>query len=174
MGRDKATLQLDGVSLVEHVAKSLTQAVQVVRVVGRADSATPTDLPRVLDTHETRAPMVGLYAALNACEASALLLVACDLPFIRPELVIGLLGLVPIESEFDAVVPRSAQGAEPLLAVYRPRTLSKIEARINAGRLSLNRLLNDLNTLWVDVEDLRSFDPELDSFRNLNQPEDLP
>ena len=117
--------------------------------------------------------MVGLHAALAACEASAVLVTACDLPEIEPRLLTLLLGLVPVEAEADIVAPLGPRGPEPLLAIYRPRLLSEVARRIETGNLSLRSLLEDSCTVFVPEPELRQVDPELRSFRNVNTPGDL-
>ncbi len=66
-----------------------------------------------------------------------------------------------------------AKGHEPLLAGYRPRLLPALVRRIEGGELSLQSLLDDVETLSIPEATLRQIDPELRSLRNLNRPEDL-
>lgn len=175
MGRDKATLRYDGAPLATRVARALGTCVERVRFVAR-----PGELPElglglecIVDRHAERAPLVGIAAALAACEASAVLVAACDLPDVDPRVLLALLALVPTEGGADIVAPLGPRGAEPLLAVYRPRLLPELERRIARGELALQALLRDSNTLFVPEADLRALDPELASLRNLNRPEDL-
>jgi len=174
MGRDKATLAWDGVPLAERVAAALGQCVERVRVVVRPGGAAPAGLERIEDAHAVRAPLVGLCAALRACETSAVLVTACDMPELAPELLLGLLALVPVQGGADVIAPLGPHGPEPLLAVYRPRLVPEIERRIAADRLGLRDLLGAVDTLFVPEPDLRALDPELRSLRNVNHPADLP
>lgn len=173
MGRDKARLEIGGVPLVQRVATVLQRCVTRVRVVIRPGGAPPLDLPYIEDRHPQRAPIVGVHAALAACESSAVLVTACDLPEITPSVILMLLALVPREGGSDVVVAQGSRGLEPLLAVYRPRILPELEARIERGELALRSLLEAVDTLVVPEAELRRVDPELRSLRNLNRPEDL-
>src|SRR5262249_31295526 len=103
----------------------------------------------------------------------ALLVAACDMPLLSPELLLGLLALVPTHGGPDIVAPLGPNGPEPLLAIYRPRLLPEIERRITTDTLSLRALLAQAITLDVPEEDLRAQDPNLDSLRNVNEPKDL-
>ncbi len=173
MGRDKARVEWHGEPLVARVARALGACVARVRLVLRPEAESPLDLARIDDRRPERAPIVGLEAALGACEASAVLVAACDLPQIEPRLLLALLALCPAEGGPDAIVPSGPRGPEPLLAIYRPRVLPELRARIERGELSLLGLVGSLDTLLVPERDLRIFDPDLASFRNVNRPEDL-
>ena len=173
MGRDKATVEFEGEPMISRVADALTTCLERVRVVLRPGSASPIDLPRIDDRLDVRAPVSGLHAALFACKATAVLVTPCDAPEIQPSLLLALLALAPTRDSVDAIVPLGADGHEPLLAVYRPSALAVLERRVEAVKLSLRGLLEEIRVRSVPVEALRPFDPELCSFRNRNRPEDL-
>ena len=173
MGRDKARLEWNGIPLVERVANVLGSCLTRVRLVIRPGDEPPLGLPCIEDIGSARAPIVGVHAALQACERDAVLVAACDLPEIDVKLVLALLALVPHGDGPDVVAPMGAKGHEPLLAVYRPRLLPELERRIEGGELSLQSLLDDVETLSIPEAALRQIDPELRSLRNLNRPEDL-
>jgi molybdopterin-guanine dinucleotide biosynthesis protein A len=173
MGRDKATLRYEGEPLAGRVAAALGACVERVRLVARPGELPALGLPCIVDRHAERAPLVGIAAALAACEASAVLVAACDLPDVDPRVLLALLALAPAEGGADVVAPLGPHGPEPLLAVYRPRLLPEIERRIARGELALQALLRDAKTVFVPEADLRALDPALASLRNLNRPEDL-
>lgn len=173
MGRDKAQVEWRGEPLAARVARALGACVERVRIVLRPGALAPLALPRIDDRRPERAPIVGIEAALAACEASAVLVAACDLPELEPRLVLALLALCPAEGGPDAIVPRGPRGPEPLLAIYRPRILPAVSAQIERADLSLQTLLASIDALFVPEPDLRVFDPELASLRNVNHPQDL-
>ncbi len=174
MGRDKAALVWNGKPLAAHVAEVLGSCVERVRLVTRPGAAPPVDLPCIEDRARQRAPLVGIHAALAACEASAVLIAGGDMPLIDPRIVLALLALVPAAPDGpDIVAPQGPRGPEPLLAVYRPSLLPEISRRIERDELALMKLLRDANTLLIPEAELRALDPELRSFRNLNRAEDV-
>ncbi len=173
MGRDKSTLPFEGTPLALRVAHALQACVARVRLVARPDEAPELGIPCIVDRHPERAPLVGIAAALEACEASAVLVCACDLPSVDPRVLLALLALAPAQDGADVVAPLGPRGPEPLLAIYRPRLLPEIERRIARRDFALQGLLRDVNTLFVPEADLRAIDPTLASLRNLNRPEDL-
>ncbi len=173
MGRDKAGLEWEGVPLAQRVADVLSICVARVRLVSRPGSGAPLPLECIEDRYPLRAPLVGIHAALSACETSAVLIAACDLPQIDPRVVLALLALVPAADGHEIVAPVGATGPEPLLAVYRPSLLPEITRRIEARELALRPLVRHARSLLVPEADLRALDPDLDTFRNVNIAEDL-
>ncbi len=173
MGRDKATLEVDGIAMVERVAQALGACFARVRVVIRPGMPAPLALPAIEDRHAERGAMVGIAAALAAAEAPWVAVAACDLPFIEPAVLLALAALAPVDSEHDVVAPLGARGPEPLLALYRKRLLPELERRIAAGQLALHALLQPPRLLAVPERDLRSIDPVLASVHNVNRPDDL-
>ena len=173
MGRDKATLPYAGVPMAERVARSLGECFERVRVVVRPGEKSPLDLPAISDEHDVRAPIVGLHAALRACESAAVCVAACDLPEIDPRLVLALAAAMPAVGGPEIVAPEGPSGPEPLLAIYRPVLLPRVEKQIRTNQLSLRQLLVHSDTVLVPHDVLLEIDPALRSLRNVNRPEDL-
>ena len=149
------------VPLVQQVADGLGACVRQVRLVIRPGDEPPLDLPCIENSGRHRAPIEGIHAALRACGSAAVMIARWDLPQIDPRLILALLALVPAEGGFDIVAPQLSGRFEPLFAVYRPRILSEIEARIAAGALGLQELLGAVDTLGVPEAELRRIDPDL-------------
>ena len=146
--------------LLARVVETLSECVERVRLVTRPGESAPLELECIEDHYAERAPLVGIHAALAACESGAVLVAACDLPPVDPRLVLALLALVPDEDSHEIVAPQSSGGApEPLLAVYRPTLVTEIARRIEASELALMPLLHDARTLLIPNADLRSIDP---------------
>ncbi|MCU0507275.1 MAG: molybdenum cofactor guanylyltransferase [Anaerolineae bacterium] len=182
MGRDKAWLQIDGQPLIERVARRLLPLAG--EIVFSANDPAPfaeliTRLPvaaRVVpDVFSDAGPLAGLHAGLGAARFDTLLAVATDMPFVNHAVVEQMVGLC---EEADAVVPRlAAEGfdapqPEPLHAVYRRTCIPAIEAALLANRRRVVSFLPDVNVCYVDEAALRTLDPELSSFRNVNTPEE--
>jgi molybdopterin-guanine dinucleotide biosynthesis protein A len=173
MGRDKATLEYGGVPLARRVADVLGACVARVRLVGKSGELPALGLETIVDRHPGRAPLIGVAAALAACEASGVLVAACDLVHLDARVALALLALAPVEGSADAIAPLGPNGPEPLLAIYRPRLLPELERRIARGELGLQALLREVSTLFIPEADLRALDPTLRSLTNANSPNDL-
>jgi molybdopterin-guanine dinucleotide biosynthesis protein A len=169
MGSDKAGLAIGGVASATRVARCLAQLCEDVVLVG---GDPPPDAPgrRAPDGDGPRSALRGLVAALDATRAERVLVVATDLPFVTPDLLLALVAW----PEADAVVPRTADGIHPLCALYRRETALAVARRNLAGeRLALSALLDKLATRYLDGDDLRAVDPDGTALLNVNTPEDL-
>jgi molybdenum cofactor guanylyltransferase len=173
MGRDKATLLYRGEPLALRVANALGACFARVRLVAKSDLRPALGIETIVERNPEHASIVGVHAALAACEASAVFVAACDLPHADPRLALALAALAPVDGGADAIAPIGPSGPEPLFAIYRPRLLPELERRIAARDFALRALLGAVKCTFVPEAELRALDPELASLRNLNRPEDL-
>ncbi|HUZ01064.1 MAG TPA: molybdenum cofactor guanylyltransferase [Thermomicrobiaceae bacterium] len=180
MGRDKALLSLRGRALLDHVLE---------RVSGLGDDlfVVATDRPdyarlgvRVVpDLLAGRGALGGIHTAISTARHPYCLVVACDMPFLSPEL---LTYMAALPRDFDVLVPtldasRSNQGGsqtfETLHAIYGSTCLPAIERRLARGDLKVVDLLRDVRCRTIPESTIRRHDPELLSFVNANTPTDL-
>ncbi|MCF8078095.1 MAG: hypothetical protein K9K88_02325 [Desulfobacterales bacterium] len=73
----------------------------------------------------------------------------------------------------DIVVPFSGTYYQPLCAVYSKRCIPLIEAQLERGDRKVDRLFERVAVKPVSYRRLRSVDPALRSFFNVNTPEEL-
>jgi molybdopterin-guanine dinucleotide biosynthesis protein A len=173
MGRDKATLLFEGVPLALRVADALGACLARVRLVAKDEALRALGRELILDRHPEQAALVGVAAALAACEAPAVLVAACDLVHLDPRVLLALCALAPVEGAADVIAPVGPRGPEPLCAIYRARLLPEVERRIAAGEFALQALLRDSACTLVPEAELRALDPTLRSLTNANSPDDL-
>ena len=169
MGSDKAALAIGGVASATRVARCLALLCEDVVLVG---GNPPPDAPgrRAPDGEGPRSALRGLVAALEATRAERVLVVATDLPFVTPDLLLALVAW----PEADAVVPRTADGIHPLCALYRRESaLAAARRHLAEERLALSALLGALATRYLEGDDLRAVDPDGTALLNVNTPEDL-
>lgn len=169
MGRDKASLEVDGVSCATRVARRLAAHCEDVVLVG---GEPPADAPgrRVADVDGPRCALRGLVGALEACTTERVLVVATDIPFAGDALLLALIAW-PVA---DAVVPRDDAGTHALCAIYRREPVLAVARRLLAEeRLAMRALLEAVETRYLEGADLAAVDPDGSALRNLNTPEDL-
>jgi len=186
VGPPKALRPFAGTTLLEiAVAKARAWADEVrVSAPPGLELPVPEELVvRDLAAFGPRAgPLIALASSLEGLSAPWALAMAVDLPFARSELFDLLWTarerpatpdpLVPGHHEPLAVVPWTARGPEPLLAVYRREAAAIFLAAAKDRERAVHRVLASLPTVRVDEAELRSVDPDLDSLRNLNTPEE--
>jgi molybdopterin-guanine dinucleotide biosynthesis protein A len=113
----------------------------------------------------------GLHAGLEAASHELSLVVGCDMPFLNPAL---LRAFATWAEGVDVVVLRYAQEdhVEPLHAAYRRTCLQAIEAAIRAGERRIISFFPHVHVRTVTPNDIVPIDPDMDSFRNVNTPEE--
>jgi molybdopterin-guanine dinucleotide biosynthesis protein A len=152
MGVNKALMQFHGEPLIARVAKALTSCPAISEIL--LITNTPAEyeflhLPSFPDIQPGKGPLGGIYTALSHAKFSRTLVVACDLPFITPE----LLDYLCRESEVAEVgVLESEKGVEPLCAVYAKSCLPVIEKQLRDGRLKVSDFYPQVKTKIIRLD----------------------
>ena len=176
MGRDKASLPFGDELMLQRVVRLLSEvvdssAIVVVSAVGQILPPLPPQIRIACDENPGRGPLEGLAAGLNAMSnhVEAVYATSCDVPLMATEFVKAMFYNL---GNHEIAVPVEGQFHHPLAAVYRPRVLTTVQQLLNANRLRPRFLFDEVDTIEVDVESLREFDPTLSTLMNLNHPED--
>lgn len=171
MGRDKTLTALLGRPLVEHVVERLRGlGREILLITNTPEIHAGLGLPMLTDVLPGRGPLGGVYTALTHAAAGHTLVVAVDMPFLNRDLLRYMIGLAP---GFDVVVPRLDGRPEALHAIYSKGCLEPIRARLDAGRLKVAGLYEDVRVRYVEAAEIDRFDPERHAFFNINTPDDL-
>ena len=171
MGTDKALILVEGLPLVLHVAELLSSVADPVLLApGAPGRLGDLGFAEVRDAVAGAGPLSGLVAGLEASPHDLLAVVAADMPFASPEL---LLRLAELASGADAVVPITASGREPLHAVYSASALPGLRAALFEDHLAIRDALGTLRVREVTEDEWRQADPSGRFSLNLNRPEDL-
>ena len=176
MGRDKASLPFGDELMLQRVVRLLSEvvdssAIVVVSAEGQILPPLPPQIRIACDENPGRGPLEGLAAGLNAMSnhVEAVYATSCDVPLMATEFVKAMFYNL---GNHEIAVPVEGQFHHPLAAVYRPRVLTTVQQLLNANRLRPRFLFDEVDTIEVDVESLRKFDPTLSTLMNLNHPED--
>ncbi|MYG90637.1 MAG: molybdenum cofactor guanylyltransferase, partial [Chloroflexi bacterium] len=153
---------------------SAAQVTNDIVVARRPDQQFPplsgVDWREIVDHRHDRGPLAGLEAALPQIEHDLAVAVACDMPFLKPDL---LRAVAEACSDVAIAMPRIDGVAQPLLAAYRPSIVPQATGLLDEGDGRIRALLRLVEHHILDIEELRVLDPELESFTNVNQQEDL-
>lgn len=171
MGRDKALAPLAGKPVIAHVIAALQPLAADVFIVANDYAAYGCfGLPVRADHFGFRASLVGVYSALASAAEEYCFVTACDLPFADPALVKYMAGLA---AGYDAVVPVSHRGREPLHAFYAKSCLEKMRDGIEGGDLAIRHALDLLKVRDVTTEEMEPVCYPAKVFLNINSPKDL-
>jgi molybdopterin-guanine dinucleotide biosynthesis protein A len=168
-GREKGALVVDGRTILDRQLAMLSTITDDVMIVG---GRTPAPGPgrAIADIVPGCGPLGGLHAALTAGRGSAVLLVACDMPFVSSSFAAYLVSLA---SDADIVVPRTERGYHPLCAVYTGACIEAVAARLADRRLRLRELVDDMRTRVVPSEEIDRFGDRHRLLANVNTPAEL-
>jgi len=171
-GVAKPFLTVGGLSIAERQLALLRAAFSRIVVIANDPAPwAPFGVEVVPDRVAGAGPMGGIQAALAAADdCDAVVCVGGDLPFLEAALLAALRDGAP---EAAALVPRTAIGAEPLCARYARLLLPAVDTRVQAGRLALHTMLEEVFTIWIEGRELAALDPDGRSFFNINTPDDL-
>lgn len=174
MGQPKAWLPFGDELMLQRVVRLLRTVVSPIVVVAAPDQNVPPlpdDIILVRDEEKGKGPLQGLSTGLDHLkeEVDAVYLSSCDVPFLQPAYVQLLLALL---GEHDICVPHVDGFHHPLAAIYRMSVRHTVTELLSEDRLRPFFLFEKVPTRVVDAEELRHVDPEMQTFRNLNTPED--
>lgn len=174
MGRDKALIPFLGKPLIVHVyERVMSLADEVLITTNHPENYKFLELPLHKDIVKERGALGGIYTALKSANNPVVAIVACDMPFVNPELL-SIARDRLIDEQVDAVIPRSEDGLEPLHAVYRRNTcIPAVKWALESGEWKVISWLSKVELAFVESEELRIYDPEQVAFWNVNTVEDL-
>ncbi len=170
-GEPKALMELGGRRIIERVVAALAGVVDDLLVVTNTPGLYAfLGLPMVPDVFPDHGSLGGIYSGLRAAPGEAAFTVACDMPFLRPE-VARL--VVERADRADVVIPRVGDQLETMHASYRKTCLGPMEDALRAGRLKIVGWFPQVRVLEIDeAEVARYADPAL-VFMNVNTPDEL-
>lgn len=169
MGTDKAGILLGGQTLLQSVTATMQQLFPQVIVSVRQPRA-GIDLPQVCDEVPDGGPLAGLVASLGKIDTPWAFMVACDMPFVVPQVVELLAGY---RARHQAVVPIVHGHPQPLAAFYAASCLAPLRASLAVQQKGLRNVLQQLDVRYVDEAEMLKADPQLRSFFDLDTPQDV-
>jgi molybdenum cofactor guanylyltransferase len=163
MKRDKALLPAPVEPLIRRVLAGIEGLFEETIVsVSPGQSFDFIDARQIADEREGQGPLAGILAGLKAARFETIFVLACDIPVLDPDFAKAM---IAASDGFDASVPRTDKGLEPLIAVYKRRIVPLVERLLGEGKRSVLDLYPLCGTRFVSV----GSPPWL---LNLNTPED--
>lgn len=171
-GTDKAFEQVGEASIFQHIYGMFRELFdQTLLVTNHPEKFMAWDIPMAADLFDFRSSLTGLHTGLFYTTTPYAFFAACDTPFLKKEMVRAV--LEAIAPNLDIVVPRTALGFEPLCAAYSRQCLKPVQTQLDKKQLQIQRLFKTMRTREIPESVLRTIDPDLISFFNVNTPEDL-
>lgn len=169
MGKDKAFLEFSGKPLLERVLEIFRESFHRILLVGdRRERFADYGLP-VLEDIFPGSALGGLYTGLYRAQTEYVFISPCDLPFPNK----GVLDhICSLREGFDAIVPTTHRGFEPLFALYATTCLEPMRRLLESGNYCVYDFYPQVRVRYVPSEELAQLDKEGKSFLNINTPED--
>jgi len=174
MGQNKAMLPFMGQPLIGRVIKRVESIAQEVLVTtNEPELYTSLGLPLFSDIMPGFGALGGLLTALTVASQPYVAVVACDMPFVNPALISAEFELL-ISTNYDIVVPRSAEELEPFHAVYRREScLPAIKLALESNQKRIISWFPAMRVKELRPDETRRYDPAGLAFMNINTTADL-
>jgi molybdopterin-guanine dinucleotide biosynthesis protein A len=167
MGRDKATLVVDGEAMAVRVARVLRDAgaAEVFCVGGDPAALGALGLDARADTHPGEGPLGAVLTAFDAAVADVVVVLSCDLVAPAAAVVAALVEAMGPNAEAALAVAGGRR--QPLHAAYRRSGVPVLDAAFAAGERSIDRAVAGLGHLVLVPVDAAAV-------RDADRPTDLP
>jgi len=181
MGRSKATVPFAGRPLIMRMVERLLPAADELIVTTNEphnlaflqEEFPDAGIRLVPDALDYRGALPGLLTALQAAVHSYVAVVACDMLFASPRLIVAESEKMA-STEADVVVPVNQHGFEPFHALYRRDTcLPIVEAKLAEGDKRAQAIYGDVNVCEFTQEAVLAVEPMGGCFINVNTPDEL-
>ena len=172
MGQDKALMHFLGRPLIARQVERVQGAGSLLVISNQPGDYEFLGLPIVEDLLPGVGPLGGLYTALSAAATPVVTVVACDMPFLSRKLLETQAEIL-LREGVDVVIPRTEEGLEPLHATYRRDTcLPAVKAALDAGERKMIAWFPEVKVREMPADEVARYDPQMQSFINVNRPED--
>ena len=161
MGKDKALLLINGKPFLQQVYEVATPLTSQVYILtpwrDRYQEKLTGDYKFLLESNRGSGPLVALSEGLAQISAEWILLLACDLPLLKTDILqdwIDLLNQVP--NFILAVVPYQNSRWEPFCGFYRKQALPELQNFIDKGGRSFQNWLREIDAIPLSLEERAS------------------
>lgn len=163
---NKALLQIDGVPLIQMVARTLQEVFSPLILIANHDNEyTFLALQTYHDIFSRCGPLAGIHAALTHAKTDSVFVAPCDVPFLSASLVHCVVRQ-KVHNQVTVLV--GGNSLQPLCGLYHRSCLPVIERHLRRGQHSVHACLRDLTTTLISpgTEELSR------ALTNVNTPAD--
>lgn len=168
--KNKCFLKLDKKSIIEMVIGALAMVCdEVIIVAKKPDLFKKFDVRIVKEKEKEFCSLIGLYNGLKAANSEYSFVAACDMPFLNVKLIEFM---KKNAQNNDIYVPFVKERYQPLYAIYHKRCLEHIEEKLKKKEFKFTSFYKSVKVEIVNDDQIRNFDPNLQSFLNVNSVDD--
>ncbi len=169
LGTNKAYLSVNGKSVLRRTFLLLSEIFGSEPLLIGSNEVTGFSV--IGDAVNGAGPLGGLYTAFLHTDEDFVFLTACDMPFIKKELLVAMREALP--EDCDIFVPFYKDFTEPLFAFYNRRIFGKLREIVLSGKyFPVREILSCGKTEYFGENEIKKYDPEFLTFVNINTKED--
>jgi molybdopterin-guanine dinucleotide biosynthesis protein A len=166
MGQDKAFLKFRGAFLYEFNLRILEKFSNDIIISSSNHRFDSLGYLRISDEVPTAGPMGGIYTCLKHIRYDKAIVLACDMPFVSPEIISSL---IEVSTSAEVVVPLNfLNKPEPLTAIYSTGIIPVLSDMIQKGNYKMQELLKKVNSKLMYPVGINE-----NTFRNINTESDF-
>ncbi|MFY4777024.1 molybdenum cofactor guanylyltransferase [Metabacillus sp. RGM 3146] len=171
-GEHKALALYNGASFLDHSIEALSCHTDFITIVSHPDfiesikDKYQANVILDLEEYKGQGPLAGILSAMKSNLADWYLVVPCDTPLLKEQMIGTLKD--SIEKEMQAIVPVSDEKLQPLIAAYSRSVKPVIEKLLKEDKRSMRDLLNEVKTFYLEE---KTFDES--AFLNINDKKSL-
>ena len=171
MGKDKSFVQINGRPMIEVIIEKVANlGDELIIITNKPAEYAHLHVTMFSDVYPEHGSLGGIYTAVYHAKYPYVLTVACDMPWLNPQLLQYMIGL---KETADVIVPRWQNFSEPLHAIYNKNCLTPIQQKLEAKQLKITKFYSDVAVRYVEKNEIERFDRNGRSFANINTPQDL-
>ena len=174
LGRNKINEVIGDTTLLNRVITVLSAFKGTIIIVTAEDSTIPDTFtyPKIKMVHDLypgKGMIGGIITGLSVSKNYYNLVVACDMPFLNPDL---LQYMISITEDNDLVAYKNKNELEPLHAIYSKNCLPILK-EIMQNNLRIFEMLDRIKVRYLSLTEINRYDPKNISFFNVNTEADL-
>ena len=150
MGADKGFLSLKGSLFTECVISAMRPLVLDIMIVSSNSDYDEFGFQRVKDLIPDSGPLGGLYSGLYHSKTDYNMVLSCDVPLIKTELLEQLIS--NDHMSYEVVQLRSHGKTMPLIALYQKKCMDGCRELLDRGERRLRLAVDQFNTLTIDID----------------------
>ncbi len=180
MDFDKQTILIQGQMMPLFIADQLEGLFKNRIIISNRRELYPEEMeyPVIPDLIRDRGPKGGIHSGLTSAMDDYVYFIGCDMPFVNPGFIAYMKSLIQGSLTVNpgtgpkVVLARKNGYPEPLNAFYSKKLLPEIRHQLKEGNNKISALYRKEETLMIDEEIWRQFDPRGLMFINLNTASD--
>ena len=171
MGENKAFIKIGGIPIIQRTLDLFQHLFQeIIIVTNEQELYVEFNAKIYRDLTPNGGALAALHTGLFYSSFPYSFAVGCDMPYLK-ESVIDY--LVQRAEGYDVTIPRTPDGLQPLHAIYSKSCMEAIERLMKEKRAKISDFFPSVRINIVGTSEILPLDPDLESFINLNTPDEL-